>query len=209
MTTDLALIVPQEVPPSVCCATIDVSPHCPTIDVEVVEPEPSGAGSARLTTAEALEPGTAVEFRNEFHDTTAKCKVRKNGTISARVYRRLSVELCEAAKIRDLCGCNGPHGDPSHVLIPLGHPLDRCEWQVCQRPAAVEPSRTAAIAKGVGRFTFLVALPYMVAATWILGGVVLRRLPRMVGFVFKLGAFGFVIWAVAMFCMLMHAAVTM
>lgn len=161
-----------------------------------------------MARANAVEPGTAVEFRNEFYDTTGKCKVRKNGTISARVYRRMRVDLCEAAKLRDSCGCNGPHGDPNHVLIPLRHPLDRCEWQVCKRPAAVEPTGTAAIAKGVGRFTFLVALPYMVAATWVLGGAILRRLPRMLGFVFKLSAFGFVIWSVAMFCMFMHAAIT-
>ena len=49
----------------------------------------------------------------------------------------------------------------------------------------------------------------MVAATWVLGGVVLSRLPRMVGFVFKLGAFGFVIWSVATLCMYMHAAATL
>lgn len=205
MTTALTILQPQYVPPSVCLPTIDLD----VVEVGTVAPEPRAGGSVRVASAEAVEPGTAIEFHNDFHDTTAKCQVRKDGTISARVYRRVCVDLCEAAKLRDSCGCNGPHGDPHHVLIPLGHPLDRCEWQVCKRPAAVEPSRAAAIAKGVGRFTFLVALPYMVAATWVLGGVVLRRLPRMVGFVFKLGAFGFVIWAVAMFCMLMHAAATM
>ncbi len=52
MTTDLALILPRDLPPSVCCATIDV---------EVVEPEPSGDGSARLTRAESVEPGYTVE----------------------------------------------------------------------------------------------------------------------------------------------------
>ncbi len=209
MTTDLALILPRDLPPSVCCATIDVSPHCPTIDVEVVEPEPSGGGSARLTRAESVEPGSAVEFRNDFHGTTAKCKVRKNGTISARVYRRMCVELCEAAKLRDSCGCNGPHGDPDHVLIPLGHPLDRCEWQVCKRPTAVEPSRAATIAKGLGRFIFLLALPYIVAAILVLCGALLRRIPRMLGLAFKLAAFGFVLWAVASLCMHMHAAATL
>lgn len=171
MPTDLALILRQRGPPAVSCPTIDVSVHSPTIDVDAVDVEPPRGGAVRVARANAVEPGTAVEFRNEFYDTTGKCKVRKNGTISARVYRRMRVDLCEAAKLRDSCGCNGPHGDPNHVLIPLGHPLDRCEWQVCKRPAAVEPTGTAAIAKGVGRFTFLVALPYKVAATWVLSAI--------------------------------------
>lgn len=203
MTTDLACIAPAQVP-APCLPTIDLD----VVEVATVEEGPRGP-AVRVARAEAVQPGSTVVFSNEFHNTTAKCKVRKNGTISARVYRRLCVDLCDATKIRDTCGCNGPHGDPHHVLIPLGHPLDRCEWHICKRPAAIEPSRAAAIATGVGRFTFLVALPYAVAGTWVLGGALLRRLPRMVGFVFKMGAFGFVIWAVAMFVMHMHAAATL
>ncbi len=200
MTTALTCIPHTDLP---------IATHWPTIDVEVLEHAPSGRGSARLATAEAVEPGTAVEFHNEFHGTTAKCQVRANGTISARVYRRLSVQLCEAAKLRDSCSCDGPHGDPAHVLIPLGHPLDRCEWRVCKRPAAAEPSRAAAIAKGLGRFTFLIALPYLIAVGWVLGWALLRRIPRMLGFAFKLAAFGFVLWLVITFCMYMHAAATL
>ena len=209
-TTSLATI---KTAPPVCLPTIDLD-SVVREDVEPEHPETVAGAEAvgrpvRVASAEAVEPGSTIVFHNEFHNTTAKCKVRPNGTISARIYRRICVDLCEAAKIRDTCSCKGPHGDPQHVLIPLGHPLDRCEWQVCKRPAAVEPSRAAAMAIGVGRFIFLVALPYVVAVTWVLGGAILRRLPRMLGFVFKLAAFGFVVWAVAMFCMLMHAAITM
>lgn len=74
-------------------------------------------------------------------------------------------------------------------------------------PGTHEPQRT--ILARVGRFVFLIVLPYLVAGSWVLGGAFLRRLPRMIVFTAKLAAFGFVLWAVAMFVLHMHAAMTL
>ncbi len=116
------------------------------------------------------------------------------------------MDLCEAAKIRDNCTCNGPHGDPDHVLIPLGHPLDRCEWHICKRPASVAPSRAAEIATQVGHFTFLVAVPYMVAGLFVLSWALLRRLPRVVWFLLKTAIVAVILGAVGMLVLNMNAA---
>ena len=206
-TTSLACI---ETAPPVCLPTIDLD-SVVREDVEPEHPETVAGAEAvgrpvRVASAEAVEPGSTIVFHNEFHETSAKCKVRKNGTISARVYRRICVDLCEAAKIRDTCSCNGPHGDPHHVLIPLGHPLDRCEWHICKRPASVAPSRVAAIANRLGRFTFMVALPYTIAGGWVLGWALLRRLPRMVWFVVKIAIVAVILGAAGMLVIHMNAA---
>lgn len=208
--TSLAII---ETAPPVCLPTIDLDSTVRTVEDDAVRPVPVTGAEAverpvRVASAEAVEPGSTIVFHNEFHNTTAKCKVRPNGTISARIYRRICVDLCEAAKIRDTCSCKGPHGDPQHVLIPLGHPLDRCEWHICKRPAAVAPSRAAAIATQVGHFIFLVALPYAIAGSWVLGWALLRRMPRVLWFLVKIGIIAYILGMAAILVMYMNAAMT-
>jgi hypothetical protein len=206
MTIETSLACIESAPP-VCLPTIDLDSVVREEDVGPAVREDVGPERhVRVATAETVEPGSTIVFHNEFHDTTAKCTVRKNATISARVYRRICVDLCEAAKIRDTCSCNGPHGDPQHVLIPLGHPLDRCEWHICKRPASVAPSRAAEIATQVGRFTFLVAVPYMVAGVFVLSWALLRRLPRAVWFLLKTGIVAAILGAAGTLVVYMNAA---
>ncbi|MDZ4250280.1 MAG: hypothetical protein U0990_09355 [Candidatus Nanopelagicales bacterium] len=182
----------------------------PTIDVDpgVQAGSPAGRGP-RLAPVEALEPGERVTIRNAYHDTTAACTVNKHGRLSARSFRALCVHLCAAVATRDLCKCEGPHGDPDYAFVPLGGDLTRCEWQICRRPPARAPSRAGAVAMGIGRFAFLTALPYVVAVAWVLGVGILRRTPRMIGFTVKLLAFGFVLFWVLRLSWYLHAAATM
>ena len=87
-------------------------------------------------------------------------------------------------------------------------PCPYCGFRRAEVTPRTDEAQRTLVAR-VGHFIFLIVLPYMVAGTWVLGGAFLRRLPRMIVFTAKLAAFGFVLGAVAMFCMHMYAAMTL
>lgn len=128
----------------------------------------------RMPQVEVSEPGAQVVIHNAFHDTSTKCTVRKNGTISARTYRRICRSLCEAVTTKDACGCDGPNGDPDYAFIPVGRDTATCEWQVCRRPAKQAKSSVGRAVMATGGFLFGRAVPYAIAGLVVYGGAVLQ-----------------------------------
>ena len=149
----------------------------------------------RAAEIDPLEAGETVTLRNGYHETSVKVRINKNGVISARTYRRECRELCEAEQSRDQCRCEGPHGDPTFALVPLGH-VERCEWQVCRRPAKRAPSRALKAAT----FTFqkvipycLRPIPYVFAGLFVYSGFLLRWVLGVCVFCVKFGVAGGII----------------
>ena len=98
---------------------------------------------------------------NSYHNTTAKVKLRADGTISRRTYQSKAAALCCTPD----CKCGGIHRD--NTLSPTGSDLGKCDWYVMPTPGPAGWKRQSVKAAGsAASWSICTALPFGIVMSW-------------------------------------------